>query len=233
MSEFFLQMFGKFKQRLFRKVSEKDHTVPDIFIHFFEKFLLKWTGKFWDKLLLFFNIRISLNNCRLFDVIGQLILNFRVNGGFLRDLVKNFEIAVLLKVISANFGNNLTDSVDIVSKDDTTHGFDKDHTECFILVAGDNISESHCEHNSCSPIVSPYVLFVPLWFTKALYGQPIYFLVEPSHRNQNYSQAMRNHKVKEENLNQVPYFLSIFVFNQHQFDMAQDHKQSLYFHDDQ
>lgn len=181
MSELFLKVFGKFKQGLFWKISEKYHSVPNVFVHFFEEFLLERTWKLWNKLVLLFNVGISLDDCWFFDVICEFILNFRVNWCFLRDLIKNFEVAVFFEVISADFRYDLTNPVDIVGQNNTAHGLNKNHAKSLILVGRDNITKAYSQHNGRGPVITPYILLIPQWLIQTFGNQPIFLFVESSH----------------------------------------------------
>ena len=133
--------------------------------------------QFSYKIFFFLNVRISLNDCRLLDIISDFVLNFSINKRFLWDLFKDFKIAIFLQVIRSNFWNNRANSVNVISKDDTAHCFNEYHTKGLLMISRSYVTKPYSKHYSNSPIIPPHILLIPQRLIQPLPNNPILFMI--------------------------------------------------------
>lgn len=170
--------------------------------------------QFSNKIFFFLNVRISLNDCRLLDIIGDFVLNFSIYRRFLWDLFKDFKITIFLQVIRTNFWYNRANSVNVISKDYAAHCFNEDHTKSLLMISRNYVTKPYSKHNRNSPIIPPHILLIPQRLIQPFPNNPILFMIQTSHSYERNSQTMRNNKIKQEHFYEIPYLLTILIFYQ-------------------
>lgn len=133
--------------------------------------------QFSNKIFFFLNVRISLNDCRLLDIIGDFVLNFSIYRRFLWDLFKDFKITIFLQVIRTNFWYNRANSVNVISKNDAAHRLDKYHTKSLLMISRNYVTKPYSKHNRNSPIIPPHILLIPQRLIQPFPNNPILFMI--------------------------------------------------------
>ncbi len=77
---------------------------------------------------------------------------------------KSFDVLVLLNILGLDIADEISYTVDIVSKGQTTESFYNDDANSFFVISRSDISKAHCQHNGRTPVITPSVLFIP-WTT--------------------------------------------------------------------
>ena len=134
-------------------------------------------------------------------------------------MIENLDALILLFIVRTNFRYNWANSVDVISENDATHGFYKDHAQSLALVGGHDIPKANGQHDGSRPIVAPYVDFKPARILKTFDDNPIMFKVKMSHWYKQNRQAMSNNEIEKENFYQWPYLSSILIFNERKLNV--------------
>ena len=149
------------KQRLFHEIGEEEQPLEDGLVCLFEVVSAEGSWEFFHELHLLFNVEHFLDIGVLFNIAIDLLGKGFANMVLINELLEDLQALALFNILGANVGNERADAVDVVRKHDAAYGFDEDHAQCFLVANWSHVSEPDGQHDRRSPVVGPYVLFVP------------------------------------------------------------------------
>lgn len=97
---------------------------------------------------------------------------------------------MFLLVLQSDIGNQSTNAVDVVSQNDTTDGFNKNHQASFLVTGRHDITKTNCKHNSSTPVIRPNILLIPSGVFYSFFDQPIICLIDFTNTKQNNRENM-------------------------------------------
>lgn len=84
--------------------------------------------------------------------------------------LESLEVVGLLQTLLPEVAYEIPHAVDVVSQANTANHLNEDQAECLLIICCCEVAKPHCQHNSCSPVITPDVTFVPWGELQAMCG---------------------------------------------------------------
>jgi hypothetical protein len=160
---------------------------------------------------LFFDVR------RFFNVIIDLPLQFLCEIIFSGKFLKNFQVFAFFHILLANLADKHTNTIDVVSKSNTTDHFDHCQNNSLHVVGGIKVARSNSQHCCRGPVICPCVFLRPWSKANVFVVHPVFIFTRSSHGYEAESQDVGHRKIEEKNLDQRPVLFVVEVFDTKDF----------------
>lgn len=148
--------------------------------------------------------------------MNYLLLQLFREVRFLRKVLEDPFALVDLLALGSDGGNDASETADIIREGDAADYFDRNDPHGLLGGCGHIISESHCEHNGCCPVIGPNIPLRPRLNIYSLGDLPVAALFE--HEVEGDCNRMRKHQVKEKYFYERPIPLVVDLLYQHSLD---------------
>ena len=105
---------------------KKRNFLEDPSMSFFSIFFQYCCWKLVDEFLFLLNIVLSSHFCWFVNVDSNLILKLTRDICFIQHPIEDFDVIIFLSIIWGDFSDDISDCIDIIGEDNTTHHLDKD-----------------------------------------------------------------------------------------------------------
>jgi hypothetical protein len=111
--------------------------------------------------------------------------------------------------LGLDVADKISDTVDIVSKGQTTESFDNYYTNSFLVISRSDVSKAHCQHNCRTPVITPSILFIPWAILKVHFCDPTTRRFNLSHENEYQREKVRKNKIEQKDFSKPPILLLV------------------------
>lgn len=118
---------------------------------------------------------------RLFDEIGQLLVNPSFNLTFGLDLLKQPDIPILPCLLLLERIDKIDNTGDVIGQGNIAKGLNDSKHQGFPVVGDTDVPEADTKHGGHGPVVSPAVLLVPDNAGEVQFRKPVIPLIEVAH----------------------------------------------------
>lgn len=216
-----LDNFSQRKERLLHHVVEKHEVLEDRLIGLLEIIDAIGRRQLLHKLHLFLDIEQLLNIHMFLYVIIDLPRQFLIYPVLICQFLKYLKTFATLDVLRSDVGYKSAHTANVIGEDDATESLDEDHTASLLISHRHYVSESNSQHNRCSPVVGPDVLFIPLSSSDLPRDHPILRMTDIGHFQKDDGKDVCEAEIKEDDLHQRPVLLVVIVLDEVNLQLLQ------------
>ena len=118
-----------------------------------------------EESLLLLHIILPFELTGLNDEVSHFVLYVLSHIFFFFHLCEDLEVIHFFLLVRSYFADDRPHTVDVVGQEDTTKSLDENNDNNFCCIGWSQIPEADGQHDSCSPVIRPYILHHPFLFS--------------------------------------------------------------------